>query len=153
RASMRNAVDTVVISTLGGAALSLGMSIVIQRGAFADVRTVDPAHTAFIALNLGFLQPIIFGTAAAVSVMALRRKGSNTFIGLGKGLVLVLLYELGTTLLNPHGIKGIVFIAVIGWILAAAGLLLTRGEMHTALLAEAQGSVSGATTLPHAPEV
>jgi len=153
RATMRNAVDTVVICTLSGAALSLGMSIVIQRGAFTEVRTVDPALAAFIALNLGFLQPIIFGTAAAVSVMALRRAGSNTLVGLGKGLVLVLLYELATTLLNPHGVEGIVFIAVIGWVLAAVGLLLARGEMHTALLAEAQGAVRGEKSLPHAPEV
>ena len=54
---------------LAGAAFSLGLSVLVQRGAFTHVEATsgDAAHVAFIALTLGFWQPIIFGTAAAVT--------------------------------------------------------------------------------------
>lgn len=151
RQRMRNAVDTMVICTLSGAALSLGMSVVIQRGAFIDVVQADPAQVAFIAVNLGLLQAIILGTAAAVSVMAIRRKDANTFLGLGEGVLLVVLYELATTLLTPYGARGVVLTTVVGLVLAACGLVAARVQMHTALLAEAQGAIGGGQALAHAP--
>jgi hypothetical protein len=151
RPRLRNAVDTVVICTLSAAALSLGFTILGQWNAFTQVTSGDPASVVFIALNWGFLQPIIFGTAAAVSVMALRRKGSNTVVGVVEGVVLVVLYKLGTTLLAPYGGRGIVLTVVVGILLAAAGLVLTRVELHTALMAEAQEAVAGGTLL-RAPE-
>ena len=145
RPRMRNAVDTVVICTLSGAALSLGLSVVIQIGAFTHVTYGDPAHVAFIALNLGVIQPVIYAAAAAVTVLALRRAGANTAVGLATGLVLVLVYQLGTTLLTPYGTRGVVLTTVLGVVVAAAGLLMARAEMHTALLAEATGE--GESTL------
>lgn len=152
RPRMRNAVDTVVICTLSAAMLSLGMSVVVQWGAFTGVKYGDPPLVAFIAVNLGLVQPIIFGTAAAVSVLALRRPGSSTVLGVAKGLVLVLVYELGTTLLTPHASKGVVLTTVLGVIVAAAGVRLARAEIHAALLAEAQAALSGDKKLVHAPD-
>jgi hypothetical protein len=151
RPRLRNTVDTVVICTLGGAALSLGYSIVVQLGAFTHVTYGDPSQAAFIALTLGVVQAIIFASAGAVSVMALRRKGSNTVVGLAKGVVLVVIYGLGTTLLTPYGSRGIVLTAVLALLVAGAGLVLQRIEMHTALLAEAQAAVDSDGTAPYAP--
>jgi hypothetical protein len=84
--------------------------------------------------------------------MALRRKGSNTVVGVAKGFVLVLIYKLGTTLLAPYGERAIVLTIVLGILLAAAGLVLTRVELHTALMAEAQEAVAGGALL-RAPDV
>ena len=147
RSTLRNAVDTVVICTLSAATLSLGFTVLGQLGAFAKFSYGAPANVAFIALNWGFLQPIIFATAAAVTVMALRRKGSNTAIGIAKGIVLLVVYKLGTTLLAPYGERGIVLTVVLGILVAAAGLVLTRMELHTALMAEAQEAVAGGALL------
>ena len=65
--------------SLSGAALSLGLSLVVQHGAFSHVQATsgDPAHVAFIALTLGFLQPIVLATAAMVAVLGIRRSGVN----------------------------------------------------------------------------
>jgi hypothetical protein len=151
RARMKNTVDTVVICTLSGAALSLGFSVLVQLGAFTKVTYGDPAQGAFIALTLGVVQPVIFATAAAVTVMQLRRKGSNTVAGLVKGVLLVLIYGFGTTVLTPYGTRGVVLTAVLALLVGAAGLVLARMEMHTALLAEAQAAVGGEGSAPHAP--
>ncbi|MDT5013216.1 MAG: hypothetical protein QOH57_4833 [Mycobacterium sp.] len=151
RPRLRNAVDTVVICTLSAAALSLGFTVLGQWGAFTQVTSGDPGAVAFIAVNWGFLQPIIYGTAAAVSVMALRRKGSNTLVGVIEGLALIVVYKLGATLLAPYGGRGIVLTVVLGIVVAAAGLVLTRVELHTALMSEAQEAVSGGALL-RAPE-
>jgi hypothetical protein len=151
RERMKNTVDTVVICTLSGAALSLGYSVLVQLGAFTHVTYGDPAQVAFIALTLGVVQPVIFATAAAVTVMQLRRKGSNTVAGLVKGVLLVVIYGLGTTILTPYGTRGVVLTTVLALLVAAAGLVLARMEMHTALLAEAQTAVSADGTAPHAP--
>ncbi|WP_407687035.1 hypothetical protein [Mycobacterium sp. HUMS_1102779] len=69
RPAFRHPVDAVVVCSLSGAALSLGLSLVVQRGAFSHVEATagDPAHVAFIALTLGFLQPVVFATAAALT--------------------------------------------------------------------------------------
>lgn len=166
RSAFRHPVDAVVICSLSGAALSLGLSVVVQHGAFTPIEatagdltraafsvlTIDPAHAAFIALTLGFLRPIIFATAAAMAVVALRGAGANTALGLAKGLVLVVLYELATTLLTPYGTHGIVLTALAALVLAAAGLLGTRDALHTALLAEAQAALTGDRALSRAPD-
>ncbi len=154
RSAFRHPVDAVVICSLSGAAFSLGLSVVVQRGAFSHIGATagDPAHVAFIAFTLGFLQPIIFATAAAMAVVALRGAGVNIAVGLTKGLVLVVLYELATTLLTPYGTRGIVLTTLAALVVAAAGLLGARDALHTALLAEAQAALSADQALGHAPD-
>jgi hypothetical protein len=163
RSAFRHPVDAVVACSLSGAALSLGLSVVVQRGAFTHIAAtagdsaltalwIDPAHVAFIALTLGFLQPIIFATAAAMAVVPLRGAGVNAAPGLAKGLVLVVLYELATTLLTPYSSRGIVLTTLAALVLAAAGLLGTRDTLHTALLAEAQAALTGDRALTRAPD-
>ncbi len=149
RAAFQNPVDTLVICTLSGAAFSLGLSVVIQRDTFISVTSGAPTHVAFIALNLGFLQPVVVGTAAAVAVMRLRRAGASTALGVLEGLVLVLVYELATTLLAPYGDRGVVLTTVVAAVVAGAGLLVVRGELHTGLLAEAQAALKGGKALSH----
>lgn len=147
RQQFRHPIDALNLASLAGAALSLGLSVVVQRGAFshAVANTGDPARTAFIALTLGFLQPVVFATAAAVAVIRLRRPGANLGIGIGQGLVLVLAYQLATTVLGPSGPRGIVLTALVALIVAGAGLLAVRGELHTGLLAEAQAALAEGT--------
>ena len=62
RPSFRHPLDVVVAGSLSGAALSLGLSVVVQHGAFTHVQVTagDPAHVAFIALTLGFLCAALF---------------------------------------------------------------------------------------------
>ncbi len=153
RSAFRHPVDVVVACSLSGAALSLGLSVVVQRGAFTHLEATagDPAHVAFIALTLGFLQPIIFATAAAMAVVPPRGTGANIALGLGKGLVLVVLYELATTVLTPYGTRGIVLTTLAALVLAAAGLLGTRDTLHTVLLAEAQAALTEDRPLSRAP--
>ncbi|MCV7090037.1 zinc-ribbon domain-containing protein [Mycobacterium interjectum] len=163
RSAFRHPVDAVVACSLSGAALSLGLSVVVQRGAFTHIAAtagdsaltalwVDPAQVAFIALTLGFLQPIIFSTAAAMAVVPLRGAVVNTAAGLGKGLVLVMLYELATTLLTPYSSRGIVLTTLAALVLAGAGLLGTRDTLHTALLVEAAAALTGDRALNRAPD-
>jgi hypothetical protein len=135
RAAFRHPADAVVTSALSGAALSLGLGLVIQHGAFTPLQATagDPARVAFIALTLGFLQPIVFATAAAVAVLGLRGAGVNPAIGVAQGLVLVLLYGLATTLLAPYGARGVVLTALAAFVLAAAGLVAAHSALHTAL--------------------
>jgi hypothetical protein len=165
RSAFRHPVDAVVICALSGAALSLGLSVVVQRGAFTHIAAragehanafaglrFEPAHAAFIALTLGFLQPIIFATAAAMAVVPLRGPGLNAPLGLAKGLGLVTLYELATTLLTPYGTRGIMLTTLAAVVLAAAGLLGTRDTLHTSLMAEAQTALGGDRALTRAPD-
>ncbi len=154
RSAFAHPVDAVVACSLSGAAFSLGLSVVVQRGAFTHIEATagDPAHVAFIALTLGFLQPIIFATAAAMAVVPLRGAGVNTALGLIKGVVLVVLYELATTLLTPYGTRGIVLTTLAAAVLTAAGLLTARDTLHTALLAEAQAALTGDRALTRAPD-
>ena len=135
RAPFRHPADAVVTSALSGAALSLGLSLVVQHGAFTHLQATagDPARVAFIALTLGFLQPIVFATAAALAVLGLRAAGVNPAAGVLKGLVVLVLYGLATTLLAPYGARGIVLTAFTAFVLAAAGLVATRAALHTAL--------------------
>jgi len=76
RAAFRHPMDVVVTCALSGAALSLGLSVVVQHGAFTHLQATagDPVSVAFIALTLGFLQPIVLATAAAVAVLGLRSR-------------------------------------------------------------------------------
>ncbi|HUO39503.1 MAG TPA: zinc ribbon domain-containing protein, partial [Mycobacterium sp.] len=138
RPAFRHPMDVVVTCSLSGAALSLGLSVVVQHGAFTHLQATagQPANVAFIALTLGFLQPIVFATAAATAVLGLRSTGVNPATNVLEGLVLVLLYELATTLLQPYGARGIVLTALVAFLLAGAGLLAARGAMHTALAAD-----------------
>jgi hypothetical protein len=135
RAKFRHPMDVVVTCALSGAALSLGLSVVVQHGAFTHLQATAgyPASVAFIALTLGFLQPVIFATAAAVSVLGLRCAGLNPAIGVVEGLVLVVLYELATTLLVPYGSHGIALTTFVSFLLAGAGLWATRTALHTAV--------------------
>jgi hypothetical protein len=154
RSAFRHPIDAVVSCSLSGAAFSLGLSVIVQRGAFSHIEPTggEPARVAFIALTLGFLQPIIFATAAAMAVVPLRGAGVNTAIGLAKGLVLVVLYELATIVLTPYGTRGIVLTTLAALVLAAAGLVGTRDTLHTALLAEAQAALTGDRVLSRAPD-
>jgi hypothetical protein len=138
RPAFRHPMDVVVACSLSGVALSLGLSVVVQHGAFAHVQATagDPAHVAFIALTLGFLQPIVLATAATVGVLGVRRLGLSPVAGVIQGLVLVVAYELATTLLQPDGTRGIVLTALAAFVLAGAGLLAARNGLHAAITAE-----------------
>ena len=135
RAAFRHPMDVVVTCALSGAALSLGWSVVVQHGAFTHLQATagDPARVAFIALTLGFLQPVILATAAAVAVLGVRSDGGTPALGVIEGLALVVLYGLATTLLAPYGSRGIVLSTFAALVLAGAGLLATRAALHTAV--------------------
>jgi hypothetical protein len=139
RPAFRDPMDVVMACSLSGAALSLGLSVVVQHGAFTHIQATagDPAHVAFISLTLGFLQPIVLATAAMVAVLGLRRLGVSPVAGVIEGLVLVLAYALATTLLQPYGTRGIVLTALAAFLLAGAGLAAARDGLHEALLADA----------------
>lgn len=149
RPSFRHPLDVVVAGSLSGAALSLGLSVVVQHGAFTHMQVTagDPAHVAFIALTLGFLQPIVLATAGTVGVLGLRRLGVNPVTGVIEGLALVVAYELATTVLHPYGTRGIVLTALAAFVLAAAGLVAARNALHAALLAD-RGADAKATEAP-----
>jgi hypothetical protein len=154
RSAFAHPIDAVVVCTLAGSALSLGLSVVVQQGAFTHIEATagDPAHVAFIGLTLGFLQPIVFATAAATAVVGWRfSTGAGRITGLATGLALIVVYELATTLLTPYGTRGIVLTALAAVIVAAAGLLAARSALHHALLAEAQAALDGGTPLSRAP--
>jgi hypothetical protein len=154
RAAFAHPIDAVVTCTLAGAALSLGLSVVVQRGAFTHVEATagDAAHVAFIGVTLGFLQPIVFATAAAAAVIGWRfATGAARITGVATGLALIVVYELATTLLTPYGSRGIVLTTLAAVIVAAAGLLVVRAGLHQALLTEAQAALDGGTPLSRAP--
>ena len=150
RSAFRHPMDVVVACSLSGAALSLGLSVVVQHGAFTHIQATagDPAHVAFISLTLGFLQPIVLATAAMVAVLGLRRLGVSSVAGVLEGLVLVLAYELATTLLQPYGTRGIVLTALAAFLLAGAGLAAARDVLHQALLADT-GADAGSPATGH----
>jgi len=153
RPAFRHPFDVVVACSLSGAALSLGLSVVVQHGAFSHVQATsgDPAHVAFIALTLGFLQPIVLATAATVTVLGLRGLGVNLVVGVIEGLVLVVAYELATTLLQPYGTRGIVLTALTAFVLAGAGLVAARNGLHAAIAADtgAAGDAAAAGHVEH----
>ena len=151
RPNFRHPLDAVNMSSLAGAAASLGFSVVIQHGAFTDVHwdSTDPGRAAFIALTLGFLQPLLFAEGAALATMRVRRANANPALGIVAGLVLIVLYSLATTLLNPYGTRGVVFTAVIAAVLAAVGVLLVRIELHDGLLAEARMALEADSVVQH----
>jgi hypothetical protein len=153
RSAFRHPFDVVVACSLSGAALSLGLSVVVQHGAFTHLQATagDPAHVAFIALTLGFLQPIVLATAATVAVLGLRGLGVNPVVGVIEGLVLVVAYELATTLLQPYGTRGIVLTALTAFVLAGAGLVAARNGLHAAITADtgAAGDAAAAGHVEH----
>jgi hypothetical protein len=135
RAAFRHPMDVVVTCALSGAALSLGLSVVVQHGAFTHLQATagDPARVALIGLTLGFVQPVILATAAAVAALGLRSAGVNPAVGVIEGVVVLVLYELATTRLAPYGFRGIVLTTFAAFVLAGAGLLATRTALHTAV--------------------
>ena len=135
REAFRHPMDVVVTCALSGAALSLGWCVVVQHGAFTHLQATagDPAHVAFIALTLGFLQPIVVATAAAVALLGLRSDGVNPAVAVIEGVLLLVLYGLATTLLAPYGTRGIVLTTFAAFVLAGAGLLAARTALHTAV--------------------
>lgn len=137
RAAFAHPMDVIVACSIAGAAMSLGLSVVVQHGAFSHVQATagDPAHVAFIALTLGFLQPIVLATAAMVGVLGLRIPGVNPLVGVLEGLALVVAYEMATTLLQPYGIRGIVLTALAAFVLAGAGLVAARNGLHVTMSA------------------
>jgi hypothetical protein len=153
RSAFRHPFDVVVAASLSGAALSLGLSVVVQHGAFTHVQVTagDPAHVAFIALTLGFLQPIVLATAATVAVLGVRRLGGSPVVGVLEGLALVVAYELATTLLQPDGTRGIVLTALTAFVLAGAGLVAVRNGVHAAVTADtgAAGDAAGTGHVEH----
>lgn len=151
RTAFRHPMDIVVACSLGGAALSLGLSIVVQHGAFSHIQATagDPAHVAFIALTLGFLQPIVLATAAMLGVLGLRVPGVNPLVGVLEGLALVVAYELATTLLQPYGTRGIVLTAMASFVLAGAGMLAARNGLHAAMAADSGEQGETAEAIEH----
>jgi hypothetical protein len=135
REAFRHPMDVVVTCALSGAALSLGWSVVVQHGAFTHLQATagDPARVAFIALTLGFLQPVIVATAAAVAVLGLRSDGVNPAVAVIEGLALMVLYGLAVTLLAPYGARGVVLTTFAAMLLAGAGLVAARTALHTAV--------------------
>jgi hypothetical protein len=135
REAFRHPLDVVVTSALSGAALSLGLSVVVQHGAFTHLQATagEPARVAFIALTLGFLQPVIFATASAVAVLGLRSAGVNPAAGVIEGLLLLVVYESAVTLLAPFGSRGLVLTALAAFVVAGVGLLAARAVLHTAV--------------------
>lgn len=152
RERFRHPVDAVVASSLSGAAVSLGVSVVIQHGAFTQVATGDAAHAAFIALTLGFLQPILFATAGALVVIPLRAPAGNAVSGALTALALIALYELAATLLSPYGARGIVLTTLVALVLATSGLIASRLTLHAALLAEAGAALGEGVRLLRVPD-
>ncbi|MBV8863196.1 MAG: zinc ribbon domain-containing protein, partial [Mycobacterium sp.] len=153
RSAFSHPYDVVVAAALSGAALSLGLSVVVQHGAFAHVQLTggDPAHVAFIALTLGFLQPIVLATAATVAALGVRGLGISPVVGVIEGLALVVAYELATTLLVPYGTRGIVLTALTAFVLAGAGLIAVRNGLHAAIAADtsAPGDAAGHPHVEH----
>jgi hypothetical protein len=152
RPAFRHSLDVVNACTLAGGAASLGVSVIVQHGAFTDVHwnSADPGRAAFIALTLGFLQPIVFASGAALAVLRVRRPKANPVLGVIEGLVLIVLYYLATTLLAPYGTRGVVLTAVIAAVLAAIGVLLMRFEVHDGLLDEARDALAGDSVVTNA---
>jgi len=116
-----------------------------------EITAGDPAHVAFIALTLGFLQPIVLATAATVAVLGVRRLGVSPVVGIIEGLALVVAYELATTLLQPDGTRGIVWTALTAFVLAGAGLVAVRNGLHAAIVADsgAAQDAAGPTHVEH----
>jgi hypothetical protein len=151
RPAFRHRFDIVVAGTLSGAALSLGLSLVVQHGAFTHLQATagDPAHVAFIAVTLGFLQPIILATAATVAVLGIRRLGTSPVTGVLTGLFLVVVYELATTVLQPYGTRGLVLTALAAFVVADLGLVATRRALHVAALDDTETEALGAGHAEH----
>lgn len=149
--AFRHPVDAVVTSALSGSAFSLGYSIVMQWGAFTKVDALagDAAHVAFIALTLGVAQPVIFATAAVITVVPMRYPGGHPAVGVFRGLILVVFYSLVSTLLAPFGARGIVLTAVVALTIAAAGLIASRLALQDALVGKSGAVLSGDRGLTH----
>jgi zinc-ribbon domain len=157
RPSFSHAVDAVNFGAAAAAALALGESLTVQHGAFSGIAltSTDPATDAFIALTLGFAKPIIYAGAAALPWLARQRHGWSPRVvqGAVAGLILVVLYHLGSTLLNPYGTRGVVLTFLVAVVLASVAILILRTSLHVALLDEANATVlAGASPKRRAAE-
>jgi len=139
RPRFAHALDALTFAALGGASFALAESIVIQHGAFssATVHNTSSARDAFIALTLGFAKPVIYGAAAAITVMRLRRRPGAYPLGLLEGFLLIGVYDSAVATLSIYGDRGVVLTFVIAVVAAAVGLIRIRDEAHAALLDEA----------------
>jgi hypothetical protein len=149
RTGYSHAVETINFGALVGAAFALCESIAIQHGAFSlAIHSGDPARDVFVALTLGFAKPVIYACAAALPGLQWRRFGNSAqlVVGIIEGLLLVVVFDLATILLSPYGSRGIVLTAIVAFTLGAMGLLVVRGALHEALLAEALAAVAASTT-------
>jgi hypothetical protein len=94
RSAFRHPMDAVVACSLSSAALSLGLSVVVQHGAFTHVQGTagDPAHVAFISLTLGFFAADCAGDGGHGRCVGVAPAGgqpgrrSDPGIGVGGGL-------------------------------------------------------------------
>lgn len=139
RPRFAHALDALTFAALGGASLALAESIVVQHGAFSSttVHNTSSARDAFIALTLGFAKPVIYGAAAAITVMRLRRRTSAYPLGLLEGFLLIGVYDSAVATLAIYGDRGVVLTFIIAVVTAAVGLIRIRDEAHAALLDEA----------------
>ena len=145
RPSFSHSVDAINFGAAAAAALALGESLTVQHGAFSGLTltSTNPATDAFIALTLGFAKPVIYAGAAALPWLAKQRHGWNPRVvrGVVLGLLLVVVYHLSATLLDPYGARGVVLIFLIAVLLAGIAVLLIRTNLHVALLEEANATV------------
>jgi hypothetical protein len=90
-------------------------------------------------------------TAAIVAVLGIRRLGVSPVVGVLEGLLLVVAYELATTLLQPDGTRGIVLTALTAFVLAGAGLVAVRNGLHAAITADTgtAGDAAGPAHVEH----
>ena len=140
RPKFRHALDTITISALGGAAYSLGETLVIQHGAFSSltVHGTDAARDAFTALTLGFVKPVIYATASAFALIRFRRRRTAQAGGIVISFLLLAAYDAADVALSNYGQQGVVLTFLISVVLAVIGLRLVRNEAHRALLTEAE---------------
>lgn len=141
RPKFKHAIDALTLCALAGAAYSLGETIVIQHGAFSSLTVHDTvaARDAFTALSLGFVKPVIYGTASALALMRVRRRTSwNIVARVIQSYLLIAAYDSSVATLSNFGQEGLVLNFVIASALAVIGLLSVRNEVHGALLEEAE---------------
>ncbi|HEV2369081.1 MAG TPA: zinc ribbon domain-containing protein [Acidimicrobiales bacterium] len=139
RPKFRHALDAITIAALGGAAYSLGETLVIQHGAFSSltVQGTDAARDAFTALTLGFVKPVIYATASSFALLRFRRRRNAQVWGVVISYLLIAVYDAADVALSNYGQQGVVLTFLVAVVLAVAGLRLVRNEAHRKLLDEA----------------
>ena len=125
--AVRHPMDVVVTCALSGAVLSLGLSVVVQHGAFTHLQATagDPASVALIALTWDFCSGYWATAAARPSRGCAARGQPGRGRDRGPGVRQALM-KLATTLLVPYGYRGIALTMFAAFVLAGAGLWPTR---------------------------